>query len=77
MLRLPQDENGVVAYNGITSKGSLSAREKRVFIRAKGQLYLEENARKWEERAVVCTFGIAWRDKRTVANWIFKFGLSE
>lgn len=58
MLRLPRNKNGEVEYNGVTSSGSMNAQDERVFIKAKGQLYLEEIARKWEERAVYVLLGI-------------------
>ncbi|SEN97423.1 hypothetical protein SAMN05216227_103611 [Pseudorhodobacter antarcticus] len=58
MLRLPKNENGIVEYNGITSEGSLNAKDEKVFIKAKGQLHLDEYARKWEERAVYVLLGV-------------------
>jgi hypothetical protein len=50
MLTLPKDENGKVHYMGVRSSGSLDPEKDRVFITAKGMLYLEEQASKVNER---------------------------
>lgn len=51
MNRLKKDENGNVIYEGITQSGANFDKE-RVFIRAKGALYLDELREKWKDRAI-------------------------
>ena len=58
MLRLPKDKDGTVKYRGVSSVGSMTLDDAEVFIRAKGQLYLEDLRRKWEERIVYVLLGI-------------------
>lgn len=57
MNRLERDDNGEVEYNGITLSGSSFDKE-RVFIRAKGALYLDELNQK--RRDLVISFLIGF-----------------
>lgn len=42
MLTLPKDESGATNYMGMRSTGGIKAENERVYLRAKGALYLEE-----------------------------------
>jgi hypothetical protein len=49
MFTLPKDDNGVVHYHGVTSQGSVDPVQERVFLKAKGALYLDQFAQKrWD-----------------------------
>lgn len=49
MFSLPKNEHGEVHYLGITSSGSIDPRKERVFLKAKGALYLdEEDQKRWD-----------------------------
>jgi hypothetical protein len=50
MFRLPKDENGERHYLGITSSGSIDPANERVFLKAKGSLYLDERRQKVRDR---------------------------
>lgn len=50
MFTLPQDENGVVTYLGMSSSGGIKPENEIVFITAKGALYRQERAEKVRER---------------------------
>jgi hypothetical protein len=50
MHLLQENERGETHYMGIVSRGSMDARNERVFIKAKGALYLDEQRQKSLER---------------------------
>jgi hypothetical protein len=50
MFTLPKDATGVVEYRGIRSSGSLSPENERIFLKAKGDLYLDEIRQKFRDR---------------------------
>ncbi len=50
MLSIPKNERGEVHYLGIISTGSIDPEKERVFLRAKGALYLDERRQKWWDR---------------------------
>ena len=47
MFTLPKDADGVIHYLGIKSSGSIDPEKQRVFLRAKGALYLDEQVPKF------------------------------
>ena len=50
MFTLPRGGDGVVHYLGIKSSGSMDPEKQSVFLRAKGALYLDEQAQKFRDR---------------------------
>lgn len=50
MFSLPKDEEGVIHYLGIESSGSIKPEKERVFLKAKGALYLDEQRKKFWDR---------------------------
>jgi hypothetical protein len=50
MFTLPKGADGVVHYSGIRSSGSMDPEKQSVFLKAKGGLYLEEQAQKFWDR---------------------------
>src|ERR1035441_5854441 len=42
MLSLPKSADGAVHYHGIKSSGTISTEDERVFLRAKGALYVDD-----------------------------------
>ena len=49
MFSLGKDASGAVEYHGITSTGTVDPERERVFLRAKGALYLDEHSRRiWD-----------------------------
>jgi hypothetical protein len=50
MFTLPKDADGVIHYLGIKSSGSIDPDKERVFLRAKGALYLDERVQKFWDR---------------------------
>jgi hypothetical protein len=50
MFTLPKNSNGIVRYLGITSQGGLDPALERVFLKAKGALYLDEQRRRFWDR---------------------------
>jgi hypothetical protein len=50
MFSLPKNERGEVHYLGIISTGSIDPEKERVFLKAKGALYLDEWRQKWWDR---------------------------
>jgi len=50
MFTLPKDSNGVIHYLGIRSSGSIDPEKERVFLKAKGTLYLDEHMQKFWDR---------------------------
>jgi len=49
-LSLPKNERGEVQYLGIPFSGGFDPEKERVFIKAKGVLYLDERRQKWRDR---------------------------
>ena len=70
MFSLPKNERGEVHYLGITSTGGIDPKNERVFLKAKGALYLDEGRQKLRDRiwffllgfgaAVLATITSAW-----------------
>jgi hypothetical protein len=58
MYTLPEDKMGARKYMGITGQGSIKPEDERVFIKAKGLLYLEEQRTKFRERIYSFVIGI-------------------
>jgi hypothetical protein len=50
MFNLPKDSNGSVSYLGITTSGGLDPKTEKVFIKAKGALYLDVNSQRLWDR---------------------------
>jgi hypothetical protein len=50
MFTLPKDADGAIHYLGIKSSGSINPEKVRVFLRAKGALYLDEQVQKFWDR---------------------------
>jgi hypothetical protein len=59
MFLLPTDAGGMVSYLGIRSSGSLDPTMERVFLTAKGALYLEEHREKRKDRIWSIVLGFA------------------
>jgi hypothetical protein len=59
MYLLPPDASGVVDYLGIRSSGSLDPKKERVFLTAKGALYLDEYRQKRWDRFWSVVLGFA------------------
>lgn len=58
MFLVPKNERGDVEYLGIVSTGGLDPKKERVFLKAKGALYLDERRRKWSDRAWFFLLGL-------------------
>ena len=50
MFTMPKETNGTVRYLGIVSSGTVDPKEVRVFMKAKGALYLDALAAKRRDR---------------------------
>ena len=50
MFSLPKNEDGVIHYLGIRSSGGIKPENERVFLKAKGALYLDEHRKKFWDR---------------------------
>jgi hypothetical protein len=50
MFTLPKDSSGTVHYLGIKSHGNVDPEQERVFLKAKGALYLDQFAQKHWDR---------------------------
>lgn len=50
MFSLPKNEHAEVHYARVTSTGSIDPEKERVFLKAKGALYLDEWRRRWWDR---------------------------
>ncbi len=58
MFTLPKNEMGDREYMGITSHGSIEPEKDKVFIKAKGVLYLDEQRSKFRERIYSFVIGV-------------------
>jgi hypothetical protein len=58
-LCLPKDARGEVHYLGIVSTGTIDPKNERVFLKAKGTLYLDERRQKWWDRFWFFALGLA------------------
>jgi len=58
MYTLPKNEKGDIEYMGSTSRGSINPEDERVFLKAKGALYLDEQRSKFRERIYSFLIGI-------------------
>lgn len=59
MFTLPKKADGSTEYIGIRSSGSVDPRNEKVFLKAKGALYLEEYTTRKKERLFALFLGIA------------------
>ena len=57
MFTLPKDAGGGVHYHGITSSGSIDPEKERVFLRAQGALYLDEQRQRFWDRVWTFVLG--------------------
>ncbi|SRR6266849_588163 len=57
-LSLPKNERGEVHYLGVISSGSIEPKNERVFLKAKGALYLDERRQKGWDRVWVFALGL-------------------
>lgn len=58
MFTLPKNSVGDKEYMGITSHGSIEPERERIFIKAKGVLYLDEQRNKFRERIYSFVIGV-------------------
>lgn len=58
MFSLPKNAHGDVEYLGIISTGGLDPKNERVFLRAKGALYLDERMQKRLDRVWFFALGL-------------------
>lgn len=58
MYTLPKDGNGTASYMGIESNGAIEPASERVFLKAKGALYLDERKQKFWERVWAFIIGL-------------------
>lgn len=71
MFTLPKDAAGVVHYLGIRSSGSLNPEKERVFLKAKGALYLDEVRQRFRDRMWSFVVGFSAGLLATVAaSWV-------
>ena len=59
MFTLPKNDRGEVHYLGITSSGSIDPRKERVFLKAKGALYLDAEREKRRDRLYSFLIGLS------------------
>ena len=57
MFTLPKDSSGAVYYLDIKSQGNVNPEQERVFLRAKGALYLDQLAQKHWDRLWSLAYG--------------------
>jgi hypothetical protein len=71
MFSVPKNKHGDVEYLGIVSTGGLDPKNERVFLKAKGSLYLDERRQKWSDRAWFFLLGlIAGMLTNIVSAWV-------
>jgi hypothetical protein len=58
MFSLPKNEHGDIHYRGNSSTGGLEPKDQRVFLRAKGALYLDERRQKRSDRIWFFVLGL-------------------
>ena len=68
MFSLPKNERGEIHYLGITSTGSIDPKNERVFLKAKGALYLDERRQKWWDRVWFFVLGLVAGVLATIAS---------
>ena len=68
MLSLPKSADGAVHYHGIKSSGTISTEDERVFLRAKGALYVDDYRQKRKERlwSFFLGFSAGFLDRKSV-----------
>jgi hypothetical protein len=59
MFLLPADDTGTVSYLGVRTSGSFDPQKERVFLTAKGALYLDEHRQKRLDRVWSVVVGFA------------------
>ena len=59
MYRLPKNDQGDTHYEGIRSSGSVDPRNERVFMKAKGALYLDAESEKRRDRLYALLIGFS------------------
>jgi hypothetical protein len=72
MFTLPKDPEGRTQYLGVTSSGSVKPENERVFIKAKGALYLGEIRQKLRDRLWSFVLGFLAGTLVAVASAWFK-----
>ena len=71
ILSLPKREDGDVHYLGIVSTGTLDPSKERVFLKAKGALYLDEHRQKRSDRIWSFVLGLLAGVLTTLASsWV-------
>ena len=71
MFYLPKNERGEVHYLGIISRGSIDPKNERVFLKAKGALYLDERRQKLWDRIWFFVLGLGAGVLATIASaWL-------
>lgn len=71
MFTLPKGPDGTVCYRGISSSGSLNPNNERVFLKAKGALYLDQHTQKVLDRLWSLALGFIGGVLATVvASWV-------
>jgi hypothetical protein len=68
MFSLPKNKSGEVHYLGIVSTGSIDPNNERVFLKAKGALYLDERSQKTSDRIWFFVLGLMTGVLTTVAS---------
>lgn len=59
MYMVPADASGIVSYQGVRSSGGLDPKKERVFLTAKGALYIDEYWQKRWDRVWSVALGFA------------------
>ena len=59
MFSLPKDTDGTVNYLNVRSSGFVNPEKERVFLKAKGALYLDEQVQKFWDRLWSFVLGLS------------------
>jgi hypothetical protein len=71
MFSLPKNERGEVHYLGIISKGGIDPEKERVFLKAKGALYLDERRQELWDRFWFFVLGLGAGVLTSIASaWV-------
>lgn len=71
MFSLPKNERGEVHYLSVFSTGSIDPKNERVFLKAKGALYLDERRQKFWDRIWFFVLGLGAGVLATIASaWL-------
>jgi hypothetical protein len=58
MILLPKDADGCTRYEDITSSGSVDPKQEKIFLKAKGALYLEDYDTRRSDRLLALFLGV-------------------